>query len=190
MTTISNSCQSHDGLSNGVGAYKQMLGVPTMRATLGLLLFVWCSFDYASLEIELPVPSTDTVTVYSLARSWELGPGKAYSDTNIEDLDDLDGQGYILSRVRLDKSLDIFDLLYPLQGDDPPAICFEPRHAISYDSNRGRVTLYICFECGKTLVKIDDREQMIYHNGSRAEKVMNILNEILRAHHARVPIKQ
>jgi len=99
----------------------------------------------------LPQPIGKTI-IYSLINDWEFKHEPQYQGINKAALEKFRDHYFVLSKAEIDDQADASRYVSTLQGafGKPKYLlaCFDPRHAISYESSSGHVEALICFECG------------------------------------------
>ena len=125
------------------------------------------SHDYIS-----PADANSEVIIYSLAQGYELSDSY-YSHLNIEELDRLD-RYYIVDEMKIKKNAanQALDLVRDFVGSpDEKHMCFNPRHAIQYQSAGEQVLLLICFQCQKIYKVIKGDVDVIMMVGAERDKL-------------------
>ncbi|WP_196139679.1 hypothetical protein [Aliikangiella sp. G2MR2-5] len=138
------------------------------------------------LPSQLPDAITEEISIYSIAREWEVHPKGPYLELKKSELEKYE-RGFILSKGKVGPSSNIIKILNTGFGEpDGIAACFESRHSIEYKSIYGLVKVDICFECRKTYVNINGWTRFFYHTNT----VLNEVNEVFASAGVRLPVSK
>jgi hypothetical protein len=127
-------------------------------------------------------------TIYSLGSAYEIDEHPYYDDIDSKDLESFERYQKIIDMASVTAVSDVqsyIEVVNRALGEpDEFALCFEPRHAITYPSIYGDVTTLICFECNKALITIDGWVKSVHF----VSKPRLQLEAIYDKYHVRKPV--
>lgn len=136
------------------------------------LLLVATSLSAAELPKGIPDPVDSNFLFATIAENRELKHD--YPELNIKDLEEINGY-YVIAKKEISSSARAVDMIGKLQKiaseDGPLAMCFEPRHYITYKSIYGNVSLAICFKCTRVSVSLDGWHKTLSLNEVSAKEL-------------------
>jgi hypothetical protein len=136
------------------------------------LLLVATSLSAAELPKGIPDPIDSNFLFATIAESRELKHD--YPELNIKNLEEINGY-YVIGKKQISSSARAIDMIRELQKtaseDGPLAMCFEPRHYITYKSIHGDVSLAICFKCTRVSVSLDGWHKTLSLNEVSAKEL-------------------
>ena len=135
--------------------------------------------------VKLPEGMPDAIgpaTIYTIGSKSEIDNNSYYSDIESKDLSEfLDYHWKVIDEADLESTKDTQAYINHLNSGfgEPEAVmmCFDPRHAITYESKFGHVTALICFECGKVSVSIEGWNSYKYFVSWPQDEVNGIYNK-------------
>ncbi len=105
----------------------------------------------------------------------------SHSDLIKDDLEEVDGY-FVVDQKRISNPIKISEAIVKLQNvaseDGPLALCFNPRHYISYPSTYGNVSLTICYECSRVVVNMEGWYKTLSLNKESADDLNSFYKSI------------
>lgn len=127
--------------------------------------------------------------IYSLGSAREIAEQPYYDNIEPGDLASSEGYLKIIDKANVSTMADVQSYIDTINGGlgepEELAMCFEPRHAITYPSEYGEVTALICFDCNRALISIDGWIKSVHFvSEPRAQ-----LESLYEKYHVTKPIK-
>ena len=149
---------------------------------LGLLL----TGSAISADFVIPEPNAGDITLATLANDVELLCEESYLGDSAN-AKKISNYRYEIDRKTI-SDLSLTNRLRAFVRDsiqsDSLSLCFEPRHYVSYPSDRGMVEMMICFQCTNVEVRVEGNTFSFGLSGSDPE----LLNSIFRDYGVRIPV--
>ena len=143
------------------------------------LFFCCLSLNAKELPKGIPNSITGELFLATVAENRELR--RNYAELNIEELDEINGL-FIIDKKNISNEEQTKRVIKELQKNTsvvgPSALCFNPRHYLSYTSKYGEVNLEICFECSRVNVTLDGWHKSLYINKESAKELNEFYSKI------------
>ena len=137
-----------------------------------LLFFTSTTLQAKKFPSGIPAAIDGDITFATIIDSRSLK--STHIDLNKDDLIEVDGYLVVDQKTILHsiKTSDVIEQLQENTSEDGPiAMCFNPRHYISYHSIYGKVNLFICYECSRLIISIEGWRKSLSLN---KESVVNL----------------